>query len=343
VSKAGWRVLRLDGKDCENVVNHRQVYPGLLTYEGYHELIDQGENSASAYSFARGAYPVESASFNVIPHYLLDQQRGTFLWVDKPVAVGSFDTALEYGGDAAMFTAAKYGEAFAFQPESGPVRRFEIPRWALQIDQQFAVQKQNGILMGEDIKSICRALDIRSEWFGMDKTGNGTVLYDWLTLNFGSDAHGIEWGNKATELTILDEGTQPAIELYDDVISEMYFAFSHWTQFGYVAFNPIMNTARLFNQLANRRYRRISKVKRQIESKRDFKKRNMGESPDESDSCVMNLHVVRLNSRPDQAAQMEPTLKEQVEDYLGKEGKIDFIESGSAADRFTFVYPEEKY
>ncbi len=46
-SKEGWRVLRLDAKLCENVVQRKVIYPNFQTYEGFLKLL-RGEGDVSS-------------------------------------------------------------------------------------------------------------------------------------------------------------------------------------------------------------------------------------------------------------------------------------------------------
>jgi hypothetical protein len=304
-STKGFRVVRLDGADCENVVQKRKVYEGLLTWEAYQELEDQ-PNNPDYYTFARGAYPISSAAFNIVSAKSLDDSRGTFIWKRAPRPCGSLDSAFEEGGDNAIYTAAQYGEAIAFLPEAAkrPIK-FRQSRWCIQYDQQFLIEKQNTLLMARDVMELSRRLGITAEWFIMDRTGNATGLHDALKLNWGN-VLGVNWGEGATEVPILEEDTEKAIDQFDDVITEMFVTMGRWSEFGYIAFSPAMVTGPLFAQLSSRQYKRISKTKIRIESKKVYKKRLSTESPDEADSAIMIPHLIRMRATRDQIHAMEP-------------------------------------
>jgi hypothetical protein len=49
-SKEGWHVLRLDAKMCENVIQHRDIYRGFQTYEGFLKLLKGEGDTSSRYS-----------------------------------------------------------------------------------------------------------------------------------------------------------------------------------------------------------------------------------------------------------------------------------------------------
>jgi hypothetical protein len=328
-SKLGWHVLRLDGKRCENVEERRVIYHGLITYDGYVERLNEGGDDE--YTFARGAYPIQSISYNIIPVYLLDNARGHYLWSSKtPTNIGALDPAFEADGDKAKFTAALYGEALGFTPEGGSVRMFPRPRYVIQVEQQFDITKQNSEYMCRDVISIAKALHIRPEWFVMDRSGNATGLHDLLSLRYGHDALGLMWGQASTEVPILEEDRQPASELYDDLVTEMYFAFARWLEFGYIAFAPMMQTAEMFAQFTARKYKPIGKIKRRMYSKKDYMKDTGRQSPDASDSVVMLVHLARQRARSgEEVATMEPRKVrpiEAVNDYMRSVGGSNLLE-----------------
>lgn len=349
ISSKGFYVLRLDGAKCENVVQKRKVYEGLLTYKAYTELENLGMNHPDYYTFGRGAYPVTSAAFNIVPAYALDDSRGTLIWQRAPRPLATLDSAFEHGGDAAIYTAGMYGEAIGFIPDGGKARRFRQPKWAIQIDQQFAIDKTaltmigseeksaNTLLMARNIIDLSKRLGVTPEWFAMDRTGNAKGLHDTLQLNWGNTL-GINWGEGATELTVLEEDTEKASEIYDDVITEMFFAFGRWAEFGYLAFSPAMETGPLFAQLSSRQYRRIGKLKVRIESKKEYKKRLSTESPDEADSAVMIVHLVRMRATRDQVHAMEPEkhVVQRATDYL-HDGALHLFGPETDVDRMEHV------
>jgi hypothetical protein len=339
-SAQGYHVLRLDGAKCENVVYHKEIkagkresFPGLLSYEGFMALEALGPNNPDRATFGRGAYPTETASYNIIPAFALDDSRGTFIWKRAARAWATLDSAFEEGGDQAIYTAGQYGEAIGFIPDSGAARRFAESRWAIQFDQQFAIEKKNTLLMAKDVMKLSSRLGVTPEWFAMDRTGNAKGLHDALQLNWGNTL-GVNWGEAATEMTVLEEDSEKSVDIYDDVVTEMFFAFGRWAEFGYLAFSPGMETGPLFAQLSSRRYRRIGKIKVRIERKDEYKKRLSTESPDEADSAVMAVHLVRQRSTRDQVHAMEPEKHiVQRQDDFYRDGSIHNYGEDGDADR----------
>jgi len=297
-SKEGWHVTVLDAARTENVVQKRIVFPGLQTYQGYMNLVRRGTNSEAYATFARGRYPSTSAQFNIVSSYLLAQSRGVYTWLKPPVAIGSFDAAFEEGGDNPTMTTGLYGLAGSFKPaelhgQERPEITFKNGKWAIEVQQQFHIEKDNGIKMGDNLIQLATDLRIKPEFFVMDRTGNATVLHDYLLLKWGN-VLGVKWGEKSTDKRILQDSTEIASDMFPDIISEMWFAFAMWLEMGNICHAPMLQTHKVFTQLAARRFSRVSKTMRRAESKIAYKLNMNADSPDESDSEIMLPHLIRM-------------------------------------------------
>lgn len=303
ISRQGWFVLRLDGAKCENVIERREVYNGLLTYQGYQNHVKGGINSADYYTFARGWYPEAGAAYNIVPPYVTSELRGVYTFVRIIANVATFDPAFAEEGDEAILTAGKYGIAIGFQPFNGEYQDFRnTPRYVIQAEQQFSIEKGKTQAMAKNIVKVLRGLKVTPEWFAMDKTGNARGLYDLLSdPDIFGNILGIEWGEAATDKKILEEDSDTAAERYDGVVSEMWFAFAAYAEYGFIKVAPVMPIVPLFTQLVGRQYKRVSKTLQRAESKKDYKERNSAKSPDHADSLIMMPHLIRLRAQSNAA------------------------------------------
>lgn len=308
-SREGWHVVRLDAAKSENVIQKKLVYPGLQTYQGYMNLARRGTGDPAYWCFARGMYPPTSAEYHVMPSYIFTESVGTYVFTEPPVPWGTLDPAFAEGGDSPEFTTGRYGLASAFDNQNGDRVVFPRPRFAIQVEQQFPIQKDKTPIMSKSVRELCTRLNIKPEFFAMDRTGNGQGLYDDLMLTFGNIL-GIQWGEAATDKKILEEDSQIASELYAGVATEMLFAAAMWIEYGFMKFSPLMNTQKLFSQFTNRRYDFVSKTLRRAESKHILKLRTGGESCDLCDSCIQAPHLFRMR-KASFAAMMPDRRKEQ--------------------------------
>ena len=118
-----WDVLRLDGSDCENVIERKLIYPGFLSWEGYQKFaLEMGGQSPRYLTFGRGMYPLTALSNTLIPYSLLEGYIGQFLFSGRTIGCGGLDLASE-GGDRVLLFVGRYGRAIGFQAANGKARR----------------------------------------------------------------------------------------------------------------------------------------------------------------------------------------------------------------------------
>jgi hypothetical protein len=314
--KEGWHVIRLDARQSENYKERKEVFKGLMTYEAAKGYEAKGINHPDYSTFVLGLYPKASAQFYVCPPYLLGDIVGTYHFVRAPYDLAVEDPAFAEGGDKAVFTSARYGLTDGWTDKDGKFH--EIPRrWCIQLDQQFEMPKRNTLDMGQDVIDLCRKLHVHPEWFAADCTGMGHGLTDYLLQRFG-DILAIQWGEAATEHKILEEDTEFAADRYDGLVTEMWFAFSRWVEYGYVKISPMVQTRELFHELSTRLYRTMSKTKVRVSSKAEYKSANSGRSPDFADSAIMIVHLVRLRGED------RPAMLEEHQEYV-EEKPIDIF------------------
>lgn len=300
-AKSGARVIRLDGAKCENVVQRKLIYPGLITWEGFKTYLSLGDTSPEYYTMARGWFPEQGLHINVIPLDFVDRCKGMFIFQGKVTYCVSVDLAFE-GGDAAPMTIGRFGLCLGWTPEGKTPIMFEKPRYGLQLEQQVELIKSSSdpnetptpFITGQ-IKKACKNLSIPAAWVILDRTGNGTGVYDLARMQIGHEVMGLHWGEAATDKRILEDDSLKASEQYDGVVTELFFAFRKFMEFDYVKFGPMLRMDRLARELTNRRYKPGRGETVRVESKKDYKTRGE-DSPDHADSAIMLVHLVRMRS-----------------------------------------------
>lgn len=297
-SKDGWHVISIDAAKSENVLQKKQVFPGLMTYEGYQNYVRKGKNDPKYWTYARGKYPPDqAATFNVFASAYFDNSIGRLMFEGDVTPVAAFDGAFAEGGDDAVLTIGRFGFAIGFTDTDGTFIQFKRGKKMVQVEQQINITKGPTHVMGEAIIKILRSYGVRPEWFVMDKTGNARGLYDHIHYRFGA-IMGIEWGGKATETKILREDTENAAERYKGIAAEMWFAASMWQDHGHVKFSPTMEGFRVLRDEACARQWKFKGTLQELESKVEFKKHNKdNKSCDRADSYVMLIHPIRIHSQ----------------------------------------------
>lgn len=310
-SKRGWRVVRLDATKSENVTEGRIVYPGLQTKEGLEELLRKsgGYESSSWFTFGRAAYPPQGTSFSIIPQGFLTEFKAQFFFIDKPRKVGAVDSALE-GGDAAQFAVGDWGLASGvrlppttlfpngqevmFKDTAGNV----APRWSLQLDKLFKLPSGDTIAVAQEIRRVCRNLNIDPGWLMVDRTGNGAGVHDTLLNTWSTEVRGVNYSESSTHTKVMAEDTEWCDEAYMRVDTEMWFALRKYIEFGVVKVSEGVDVEELYKQLTGRSYNPVagSGGKRKIQSKREYKAEG-NTSPNDADSVTLLVHCVRMASQ----------------------------------------------
>lgn len=305
-SHRGWDVIRLDGERCENVIEGREIFPGLQTREGLEAIAKEsgGRDSAGYLTQGRGCYPTQSLAVSLIPAGMFDNWRGEYIWFEDPTSVAACDLALE-GGAAAEYSIGKWGLAsgMKFPPDlqhpEGRVVMFKDvmgrvqPRYGLQLDQQFALEKGETVAMAKQLETLNKKARVKPEYFACDRTGVGAGTADLLKHNWGPALHAINYTEGASEDKLMAEDTKTCKEEYDRVHTELWYALRAYGEYGYLLIHPAMDATELKDQVTNR-WTMLGKHNR-VESKKDFILRR-GKSPDKADSLTLFVHAGRKGS-----------------------------------------------
>lgn len=304
-SRRGWNVVRLDGMRSENVVQGAMVYPGLQTKNGIDRIIANagGYNTRGYYTFARGAFPKEGSDIVIIPQSLLNEVQGEFVFANSTPVAG-VDIALE-GDDNAVMTVGRYGLATGWRTRptkdhpQGELRVFvgedgrPLRRNVIQIDQQFKLPKAETLAMARSIRETCENAGVDPEWLCVDRTVNGAGVHDYLKATWGP-VRGVNPSFAASEIKILAEDTEVPNDLYERLVTELWYATRKFFEHKLLKISGTMPTERLFHELTTRQFNTNSRGKIKVEAKTEYKSRG-NKSPDFADSLTLLIHGVRLN------------------------------------------------
>jgi hypothetical protein len=295
-------VERIDAAKTENVMQRKKIYSGLQTYEAYMDkLRSSGDNSSEYYTMARGFPPLKDSLYTIIPPDWLSTQRGEAIYDDEVISVASWDSA-RMGGDKSILTVGRWGVASAWRNHKGHLNKFEDrlnpgkkrPRHVLTIDQVFTLNKTNDDVQAvQEVMAICKGMNISPEWVAIDATGGGGVHS--IAKKIWGDVLGVAFGEKATEKKVLADDIHGAYHFYDLIPSELWFGFKRWLDpvVSAALINPTVSMQPLFTQLTSRRFSRVSAGRVKVENKDAYRARNGGHSPDEADTMLMLVFLLR--------------------------------------------------
>ena len=278
-SQSGYKVVRLDAAYSENVIEKKQVYPGLMSYQGYEEKrAKTGGNDAEYWCYGRGFYPLQGTIDQLIPLHFLDDFFGEFIFdPSTTVACGAVDLAFE--GDDCIFFAGRYGKTSAWrQAGNKDIIHLQEPRYCLQLDQFVTLQKLRTEAQYENIMSVCSQFGISSRWLALDRTGVGRGVHDLAVERGNAGVLGIGWGNAATHVKTLAEHRDYADALYYGISAQLYFGLRDYLEFGYIKANPNIPMDKLQKEIIGRKKKKVGKGRTNesmyaIEEKAHFKAR----------------------------------------------------------------------
>jgi len=295
ISRDGYHVVRLDAKFSANVVERREVFPGMQSYEGY--AIEEAKgNSASYWTYARGWFPSEGISMQIISHSSFEGAVGVLNFIPPVTPLASADLALE-GNDQLRLSYGRFGLCDGWTPLGSSFVKFSKPRVALQLDSQISLPRGDTVTQTRELMRICKDLSVNPSWFCVDRTGNGSGVHDNLRTLFG-DVMGVNYSTMSTDTLIFKEDTKKCNELYDGIVTELLFALGKFMEFGLLKIAPGFRNEELVRQATSRRYRQVKKGRTRCESKKEYCSRTRQKSPDDLDSLSLFVHLFRMREKP---------------------------------------------
>lgn len=303
-SKRGWRVVRLDPAKCENVIEGKEIYPGLQTKEGFDRIIQNagGIDTPGYWTMARGCFPKQGGVYTVIGSQTIAKMAGEYVWAETPEEVGACDMSLE-GGDAAEFAAGRFGRASGLKiPPSldypqgreifflgkGGKRMLKI---GLQLDQLITLASGDTVKMATQVRDLCVKLKIAPGLLMLDRTGNGAGVHDLLKAMWSEEVRGVNYSSAATAMKILEEDSKTCKDEYERAASELWFALKKWAEFEFFKIHPSVQREQLDKELGGRRY--ASGKLNRVETKPEYKSRG-NQSPNKADAITLLVHLVRV-------------------------------------------------
>jgi hypothetical protein len=323
LSKERWNVLRIDPAMSENVKTGKLMFPGMMTREGYEDyLYANGGNSPQYFSFGRGIYPPQGANDIIISSELVTKCRGEFIFTEAPRFASGTDIAVD-GRDDCCDSILRFGYADAFRKLSGEIIRFPR-RFVVQLDHIQEIPKGETKIVGDNIRSFNTALHIEPRWWGVDRTGNGASVHDYLRAIVDDEIYGVDFRLPASEKKILTEDKELPCDEYEGVVTEVWFALQRYMQAGCFGIGPGVVMDKLRRELTTRKYVAGTGRRIKVQDKDDWKKKNGGKSPDRADSLTISLHTIRMQGG-DTPSMTEVHRQQSVYAPEPKHGHVDQI------------------
>jgi hypothetical protein len=303
----------------KNVVQYDDIVWCPTTENGTFFARREGTHYFTGNTMARGMFPLSGADYSIVSDNNVNKQVGSYSFPTGFRHLMAVDLAFE-GGDNAVLTIGRFGLADGYTDPMGEYVKFDKEREVLEAFAQFPLGKKTTLDMADEIMRHGRNLTVRPENVVVDRTGNGTGVHDVLVAKYG-DVVGLHFGAEATEMPVMSEDSKKACDLYDGLVSEVWFATAKWLEFNYLRFSEMFPLEKNRLQLTSRKFRQVKGDKLRVESKRDYKDRGY-DSPDEADSLTMLVHAARICMK-DEPAILRSTYNQATDTEKPKTGTFD--------------------
>lgn len=279
-----------DGRKSPGIADPKKYF-FLLTQQMIDDTIRiYGVNSFQYWSQRIGWIPPEGLIPTVLSESFIEKYKmqKKAVWKDSFKVAAGFDPAYSNGGDRAMFYPFQYG---------------------IMDDDRFGICFLDAVSIelgsvGDKLMSqhITDQLDIQLKSHGittadvaMDCTGMQGALADFIEDKLGRGILRVLFGGKASELPVESGSNIIGTSQYKNRVTELWYSMNYFGRNGHIR-GLSDKSAMEFSQ------RRLDETGTPmcIESKKDYKLRTAGESPDESDAAAVGLEFVRvrLNKLP---------------------------------------------
>jgi hypothetical protein len=308
---------RFDGHKSPNVIEKREIWPNLLTYEQVEKYKkDHGEDSMEYWRMVRGFWSPTGAVNAIytereISDFGADQKVGT--WVDVPRKLAFLDPAFSHGGDRAVATLAVCGKY-----ENKSVNRVQK---VLELREQVDLMKK--IKPGEDVSIRLAELYIEQceKWGvavndrGVDATGGGDPFASLLATKMGQNFIRVSFAGGPSERTISRSDNRKGTQRFINKVTELWYVGKELIRGGNIRG---LNQPDCVSELCARTYKQADKEKVQVETKDKMKSRAGGKSPDYGDSFVGVVEVARINcglSSDERTMKVERRISQEDRDF----------------------------
>lgn len=264
--------------------NGATLYPFLINQAKIDEILKEHNGNADApaiHTMVVGWPPPTGSVATVLTEGMITmfKMQDAPVWNSEPLKVAGFDPAFSADGDDPVLVTGLCG-----YDVSG--------KYIIAFDKTFNLKIEASnprpvtYQLLDQLREIQQEEDFDFSNLGIDDSGTQSVA-DIVEVETGSRVFRVNFGSKASELPVSMANQNPAKTVYQNRITEYYFALVEYAQRQQIRGLPA-DAAAEFCQ------RRLAEGKRpkRLETKKEAKKR-IKRSPDHADACAVLIGVVR--------------------------------------------------
>jgi hypothetical protein len=290
---ANWNIdpgycMHFDGARSPNVVAEKTKWPFLYSRENWIKANENPDylNSLGYWSHERGWWPPEGTINRIMSPQIIvkNNARGRFTWISRRDPCAFIDPA--FGGDGAIL---QFGDTGLIETDSGAREALQLTEY-IEVSPKVTSPNEVDYQIAERCIEECKKRGVRPVRFGSDATGTGRGVAGIIAQKWSMDVIRVEFGMKPTMRITSITDMRPAVDMFGDFVSEMWWAVREFTSAGLI--RGFYDEA--ITQFTSREYVLIAGRKIKMMDKRKTKDR-IGKSPDHADSVAGLLEVARRN------------------------------------------------
>lgn len=289
-SKEWWRTkwgrcIFFDGRKSPAIVEKdgEKKYPYLLKKKDVEQRARwYGENSPRFWSQTIGFIPPEgllrtifSESF-FIKHRMMDPVE----WGDGWQIVAGLDPSFSSGGDRCVLSFAKVGRDKTGVTKIMFSETVDIPM-ELKGDEPLSYSTARQVM------EQCKRMGVEPTNLAIDTSGTQTALADIIETEWGKGVMRVSFGSKPSELAVSTEESATARERYANRVTELWHNMYQYGRHGHIAGVEIDTMKEFCGRLL------LDKINPVCVEPKTAMKSRIGQSPDDADSKVVLLALVR--------------------------------------------------
>ena len=271
-----------DGQKSPNSIAGKTIWPHIYSYEDWQEALKWGETSMHYWSQDRGFWAPEGTVSTVFSDPLINRCDGQgFLNFYSTRDVYAFlDPG--FGGDRCVLKFADVGEI-----EVGKIGIQLRP--VIFIEPKVLNEAERDYQIARQTIEECRSRGVKPHHFGSDATAIGRGVHAIIAGEWSSEVHRVEWGGKASDKPSSQADGRPAVEVYANQVTELWFTVREFLEAGQLKGMSVEE----IKQACSREYEQQGR-RYLLNSKPECKKK-LGYSPDEMDATAGLCEVVKRN------------------------------------------------
>lgn len=281
------KCIRFDGTQSPNVLEGKNIWPGLYSVEKYNQDLLMGVNTVEYWRFCRSFVVPSNVSDRVYSDadFVNGKSFDQPFWKREPVKISTLDPAFTTGGDDAICIIGEFGETTEGKWVYAPLEVIKIKEDVTDTSTPFDFQ------VAKQWIALSKSHGVNPSNAAFDATGAGISFGSLIQQTWSPQVYGVRFGGAASSRPVSESDPTPCKDRYTNHVSEIWYQGKEFIRAGQIKRLP----PQIAEELVSRKRKddmdnRSGKAA--VEPKKDMKAR-IGKSPDMSDCLLIGVDLLR--------------------------------------------------